>query len=209
MYKLFLCLRYLRSRVIAVVAILTVALCVAMMVIVVSVMNGFLGKIELAAKGLFGDIVIEARSHEGITRYDELIAAIRKDVPEVQAASPFILSYGVLQIPYQTHIRVWVQIAGIRLPERAAVSDFEKGLFVQKGMFAPSFDPNIALMLRRIDAEPAQTRRILAREGPRLQAETDPDRRLEAEDLLGRIRTAMHYQNEGADNLRSAADNAR
>lgn len=209
MYKLFLCLRYLRSRVIAVVAILTVALCVAMMVIVVSVMNGFLGKIELAAKGLFGDIVIEAPSHEGITRYDELVAAIRKDVPEVQAASPFILSYGVLQIPYQTHIRVWVQIAGIRLPERAAATDFEKGLFVQKGMSAPSFDPNIALMLRRIDEETAKTRRILGRESPRLKAETDPDRRLEAEDLLGRIRTAMLYQNEGADNLRSAAANAR
>ncbi|HUT57432.1 MAG TPA: FtsX-like permease family protein [Phycisphaerae bacterium] len=209
MYKLFLCLRYLRSRVIAVVAILTVALCVAMMVIVVSVMNGFLNKIELAAKGLFGDIVIEAPSHQGITSYDKLIETIRNDVPDVQAASPFILSYGVLQIPYQTHIRVWVQVAGIRLPGRAAVSDFEKGLFIQKGFAEPSFDPNMALMLRRISEEAAKSNEIFRRESSALSAKTDPDRRLEAEELLGRLQTAMHYQTEGEDNLRAAADNAR
>ena len=58
MYKLFLCLRYLRSRIIAYFAVLGVALCVAMMLIVVSVMNGFLDRVEKAAKGLFGDIVI-------------------------------------------------------------------------------------------------------------------------------------------------------
>ena len=57
MYKLFLCLRYLRSRVIAYFAVLAVALCVAMMLIVISVMNGFLDKIERAAKGLFGPVV--------------------------------------------------------------------------------------------------------------------------------------------------------
>ncbi len=52
MYKLFLCLRYLRSRSIAYFAMMAVALCVAMMLIVVSVMNGFLHKIEQAAKAL-------------------------------------------------------------------------------------------------------------------------------------------------------------
>ncbi len=46
MYKLVLCLRYLRRRVIAYFAVLGVALCVAMLLIVISVMTGFVHKIE-------------------------------------------------------------------------------------------------------------------------------------------------------------------
>ena len=211
MYKLFLCLRYLRSRVIAYFAILAVALCVTMMVIVVSVMNGFLNKIEQAAKGLFGDIVIEASSQEGIARYDELMAAIRRDVPEVEAATPFIISYGVLQIPRQTHIRVAVQVAGIRLPERAQVTDFAQGLFVQGGLatnsdpnrkLCPTFDPNRELVLRQIAEEGKKTDEIIARERARLAE--DGKKAAEITDLLDRLRTAKTYQDEGARHIRRA-----
>ena len=66
MYKLFLCLRYLRSRAVAYIAVLGVALCVAMMVIVNSVMTGFVNKIESAAKGLFGDIVMDSAGQHGL-----------------------------------------------------------------------------------------------------------------------------------------------
>lgn len=160
MYKLFLCLRYLRSRVLAYFAVLAVALCVAMMLIVVSVMNGFLEKIEVAAKGLFGDIVIEAAGEYGLARYDELIDRLERDVPEVEAASPFILSYGVLRVPGQPHYRMPVQIAGIRLPERAEVSDFEDGLFVQEGVEEPTFDPPIERMLQKVIADRKRVERL-------------------------------------------------
>ena len=70
MYKLSLCLRYLRSRVLAYFAMLGVGLCVAMMLICVSVMSGFLWKIERAARGLFGDIVVESASLSGLGLYD-------------------------------------------------------------------------------------------------------------------------------------------
>ena len=76
MYKLFLCLRYLRKLVMAYFAVLCVALCVAMMLIVVSVMNGFLDKIERAAKGLFGDVIVSAPGSSGLARYDEFIAEV-------------------------------------------------------------------------------------------------------------------------------------
>ena len=55
MYKLILCVRYLWKRLMAQFAIAGVTLCVAMMLIVTSVMNGFLDKVETAAKGLFGE----------------------------------------------------------------------------------------------------------------------------------------------------------
>ena len=150
MYKLFLCLRYLRSRVIAYFAVLGVALCVAMMLIVVSVMNGFLDRVEKAAKGLFGDIVIEAndRAH-GMGLYDEFIAELRAKVPAVQAASPFILNTCFLQVPGNSTWSEIVQAAGIRLPERAKVTDFAQGLYYQEGETSPSFDPPIDLLLAR------------------------------------------------------------
>jgi lipoprotein-releasing system permease protein len=152
MYKIFLCLRYLRSRVIAYFAILAVALCVAMMLIVVSVMNGFLAKVERAAKGLFGDIVVDSSSTEGMGLYDEFIAQAAKDVPEVEAASPFILVPCYLKIPGSNWSQI-VQAAGVRLPERAAVTSFAKGLFVQPGQSQPTFDPPISQALQRLNGQ--------------------------------------------------------
>jgi len=163
MYKLFLCLRYLRRRLLAWSAVAAVALCVALMLIAVSVMNGFLDKVEHAARGLFGDVVIEAPSLSGLARYDEFIEQVRREVPEVEAGSPFILTFGILRVP-EHDFRRTIQIAGIRLPERADVTDFEKGLFVQKGLAAPTFDPPVELILRRLDNETQKIRRIIAGE---------------------------------------------
>ena len=163
MYKLFLCLRYLRKRLLAWSAVVAVALCVALTLIAVSVMSGFLDKIEHAAKGLFGDIVIEAPSLSGLARYDEFIEQVRREVPEVEAGSPFILTFGILRVP-EHDFRRTIQIAGIRLPERANVTDFEKGLYVQKGLAAPTFDPPVELMLRHLDDETQKIRRIITGE---------------------------------------------
>lgn len=126
-----------------------VTLCVAMMMIVISVMNGFLSKIESAAKGLFGDIVISGGGLDGLAYYDEFIREIPKAVPEVEAASPFILTYGIIRVP-EWDMRQTVQLAGIRLPERANVSEFRKGLFVQNDWKEPTFNPPIDAMLQRI-----------------------------------------------------------
>jgi lipoprotein-releasing system permease protein len=130
MYRLRLCLRYLRSKALAYFAMLGVALCVAMMLIVISVMNGFLDKIERAAKGLFGDIVVESTSLSGLGMYDPFIDEARKNVPEIESASPFIITYGMLIVPGYD-LRQPVQIAGIRLPQRTFVSDFAQGLGFQ------------------------------------------------------------------------------
>ena len=161
MYKLFLCLRYLRKRVMAYFAVLAVALCVAMMLIVVSVMDGFLNKIEGAAKGLFGDIVIEATGMGGLPYYDEFAREIEAKVPEVEGSSPFIQTYAVLSVPGGGDYRQAVQVAGIRLPERARVSDFASGLFVQEDQSEPTFDPPVSRMIDRIIEHNDQTRRLL------------------------------------------------
>jgi len=174
MYKLFLCLRYLRSRIIAYFAAVAVALCVAMMLIVISVMNGFLDKIERAAKGLFGDLVVSSSSLSGIGRYDEFIGEVTRQVPEVEAASPFILALGLLDVPGFDY-RQGVQIAGIRLPERAKVTAFGEGLFAQRDVDEPTFDPPIELLRRRLAEHAAEAGRIYMREvGPDRPANPTP-----------------------------------
>jgi len=199
MYKLFLCIRYLRSRIIAYFAMLAVALCVAMMLIVISVMNGFLDKIEEAAKGLFGDIVI-ASNLRGLGRYDEFISELGREVPEVEAASPFIFTYGILSIPGQDY-RQTLQVAGIRLPERAAVTDFEKGLFVQAGFDAPTFDPPIWLMKQRLDDHNQQLQAIYRRESGLSDCDSLP---LDKQHLLTRLDRAWLLQIEAQGFLEAA-----
>ncbi len=152
MYKLFLCLRYLRRRLIAYFAVAAVGLCVAMVLIVISVMDGFVKKIERAAKGLFSDIIVISGSMEGMGLYEEFAAQLRKDVPEVEGSSPFILTGGTYYVP-ETKVYQTVQIAGVDPISRAQVSDFAKGLWVQNGATRPTFDPPAAMLLDRLKEE--------------------------------------------------------
>ncbi len=203
MYKIFLCFRYLRRKVFAMFAVLGVALCVWMMLVSVSVMTGFLNKIEQAAKGLFGDIVIESVGERGLGWYDELIADIRKKVPEVAAADPFIHTLGILRVEGGSDYRQLVQIAGIRLPSRAKATDFEEGLFVQSGKASPSFAPPLEDVINRLELYQQETKKILEREfpGPLSQLDVEelsPDRKK----LLERMSYAMRMRADALNQLR-------
>lgn len=152
MYKLFLCLRYLRRKLIAYFAVAAVGLCVAMVLIVISVMDGFVRKIERAAKGLFSDIIVISGSMEGMGLYEEFAAQLKKDVPEVEGSSPFILTGGTYYVP-ETKVYQTVQIAGVDPASRAQVSDFAKGLWVQNGASRPTFDPPAAKLMSQLKDE--------------------------------------------------------
>ena len=201
MYKLVLCLRYLRRRLIAYFAVLGVALCVAMMLIVVSVMTGFVNKIERAARGLFGDIVLEPHGQAGMPRYDDLVERIVADVDRVEAASPRIYSYGVLRIPGQSDYRMLVQIAGIRLPGAAYVTDFENGLFVQAGLAEPTFEPSAKLLAERVSAHIEEVRAVAARER---DGRNDAELPEATRRLLGRLASAESYLDRGLESLELA-----
>ena len=201
MYKLTLCLKYLLKRGLAYFATAGVALCVFMMLVAVSVLNGFVAKIERAAKGLFGDVVVSTASLSGVGYYDEFIGRLKREVPQVAGASPFILTYGILQIPGQPDFRRPVQVTGIRLPERAAVSDFEEGLFVQKGSAHPTWDPPTAEVLRRLAEEYRKVEAIRSRLG---QAAGPAGMNDEQQNLWNRLDNALWFQARAIEDLRSA-----
>ncbi len=80
MYKLLLCLRYLRTRYIALASIISVMLGVATMIVVNSVMAGFSNEMRDRIHGFLADIVVEARSMDGIPDSDAQMALVREAV---------------------------------------------------------------------------------------------------------------------------------
>jgi lipoprotein-releasing system permease protein len=135
MYKFFLCLRYLRRRRIAFFAVAAVCLCVAMVLIVFSVMDGFLRMVRNHSRGMLGDLVMENQSFlQGFYFYDEFIDEL-KNAPEVgpylHQITPVIYTYGVARYP-EWQRTMPTQICGIRLAEYYEVNDFKKGLFYEK-----------------------------------------------------------------------------
>ncbi len=98
MYHVLLSNRYLRSRLIPLVAVAAVALCVALVIIVVSVMSGFLDQVRDSGRVLMGDVVISNPVH-GIAHYDRLMARLDAR-PEVRASTPLVDGWGLLKMPY-------------------------------------------------------------------------------------------------------------
>lgn len=125
MYCALLTNRYLTSRVIPFVAVAAVALCVALVIIVVSVMSGFLNMVRESGRTLMGDVVISYPVN-GIPYYDRLIERLGERA-EVAAATPVVDSWGLLRMPYpqgDNKETETVQIWGIDAPSFAEVTGY-------------------------------------------------------------------------------------
>lgn len=174
MYQQLLTNRYLASRIIPLIAVAAVGLCVALVIIVISVMSGFLDMVRESGRTLMGDVVI-SRPIQGLPYYEELIAEL-ESLDEVDAASPLVDSWGLLQMPYphgpdkQTkNVQVW----GIDIESFSRVTDLDSSLYWQR----PS-DAELAEMAeddpRRIVNERDQTWDEIAADTQRMhQAHTD------------------------------------
>jgi lipoprotein-releasing system permease protein len=99
MYKLLLILRYLRRKLAPLFAALAVTLCTAMVIIVISVMGGFLQLMRTSAKTLTGDVIVRSDLN-GFPHYEELITRLEAR-PEIDAAAPIIRTFGLANIAGQ------------------------------------------------------------------------------------------------------------
>lgn len=98
MYHVLLTNRYLTTRVIPLIAVAAVALCVALVIIVVSVMTGFLDMVKNSGRTLMGDVVV-SYPVSGLPHYERLIERIEA-LPEAKAATPLVDGWGLLKMPY-------------------------------------------------------------------------------------------------------------
>src|SRR5215469_1758815 len=100
MYKLFLTFRYLTRKKIVIFPILVVWLCVMMLIIVTSIMGGFVDRVRSANRDLFGDIIISSGSStRGFSGYDDLSAALKKAFPEIRETTPVVEAYALVYVP--------------------------------------------------------------------------------------------------------------
>lgn len=124
MYKLVLISKYLRRKLAPMFAALAVMLCTMMVIIVISVMGGFLDLLRSSVREITGDVIVDAGSYTGFTRYQELIDAAEA-LPEVEAATPIIRSYGLINFNGQV---MTVAIEGIRPTELDKVVKYNESL---------------------------------------------------------------------------------
>lgn len=120
MYRLLLITHYLRRRLIPLFAALGVCLCTAMVIIVMSVMGGFIGLMRGSAHKFSGDVIIE-RPEAGFAGYPTLLDELRKR-PEVAAATPMIEAYALLEIGPKKQP---VQVLGVDPASVGKVLSFE------------------------------------------------------------------------------------
>ncbi len=128
MYKLHLILKYLRKRRIAWVSLIAVMLCTTMVLVVISVMGGWLRMFRESFHGLGGDVQVVSRTLTGFANYDEMIAQIEK-LPEVEAAAPAIRTFALMKINAGPPDAV--QVMGFQLDRIAKVNQFRESLHRQ------------------------------------------------------------------------------
>jgi len=110
MYKLLLILRYLRRKLAPLFAAVAVALCTAMVIIVISVMGGFLSMMRDSAKSLTADVTIFA-GWTGFGHYESLIQELDA-LPEVASAAPVIRAAGMIKFS-QDQVYVVREVLGV------------------------------------------------------------------------------------------------
>ena len=130
MYKLLLCLRYLRTRYIALASIISVTLGVATMIVVNSVMAGFRTEMYDRLHDVLSDIVIRAHSLDGIVDPDTLMAEATEvigDDLESMTATVQVPAGITFQVGGQWITRQ-VMLTGVDEKTYAQVGDFGKYL---------------------------------------------------------------------------------
>src|SRR5579859_6675162 len=132
MYKLHLILKYLLRRRIAWWSLLAVTLCTMMVLVVISVMGGWLTMFENSFHGLTGDIVIESNSLSGFPWYQEMIDRMQTK-PGIEAAVPSIETFGLINIGNLAN--AGVRVMGIPIERIGKVNQFPQSLWLQHNKF--------------------------------------------------------------------------
>lgn len=152
MYKLLLCVRYLQTRYLAFICIVSVMLGVATLIVVNAVMSGFSTKLKDRLHGVLSDVVIDTDRTDGFYIPDDIgnpltPEQITKKImaspagARIEAVTPTIETFAILQFRYRgTVVAKPVRLIGIDPEGRAQVGGFSEFLDRQKNSPHPSFD---------------------------------------------------------------------
>jgi len=152
-YKLLLCVRYLQTRYLAFICIVSVMLGVATLIVVNAVMSGFSTKLKDRLHGVLSDVIIDTDRMDGFDLQDvngksltpdQIIQKIKDSPagPKIEAITPTIEVFAILQFNFRGQMLTKpVRLIGIDPEGRASVGGFKEYLVRQKdGSAPPSFE---------------------------------------------------------------------
>jgi len=153
MYKVILALRYLIKRRITYFAVLAVALCVFIVVVVMTIMTGLVGGFKEKNHSFTGDCVVGTDSLVGFAYYEDFAKQLEQ-ADFMQGISPVIKSFALVS-PAGTEQNYALEIMGIDPVAHSKATDFGKTLHYRKDdvseAFKPLYDPNLAGCILGID----------------------------------------------------------
>lgn len=142
MYKWILAWRYFRKRPITILAVASVALCVFIVVVVMTVMNGLVQEFREKNHRYVGDCVISSDSLVGFGYYEPFIEQLERQ-PFVQAVSPVVRQVGLMSQPGGDW-NMGIEIVGIDPKRHAQVTGFGQSLHFRRDhpelAFVPLYD---------------------------------------------------------------------
>jgi lipoprotein-releasing system permease protein len=127
MYKLLLCWRYLRTRYLALVCVVSVMLGVATLIVVNSVMAGFSTKLKERLHGILADVSIEAYDFSGFADPEAKMKMIAESPAGqyIEAMSPVIETVAMMQYNFRgSTVTKMVKLVGVDPVGRAKVGGF-------------------------------------------------------------------------------------
>jgi lipoprotein-releasing system permease protein len=158
LYKFTLSIRYLFRRPISYFAVASVALCVFVVFVVITVLNGlsrdFKQKVYLST----GDCVVYTKSLVGFGYYDEFLDILRSQ-PFIEAATPVVRNYGLVSVSETGGLDIYGQsvreIAGVEPASLSRVTGFGQWIEYHKkdvaDVFRPAYDVNLPGCVPGID----------------------------------------------------------
>jgi lipoprotein-releasing system permease protein len=153
MYKIILATRYLLKRRIAYFAVLAVALCVFIVVVVMTVMTGLVRDFRQKNHRFAGDCVVGTESLVGFAYYEDFVKILeQQDI--IEGVSAVIKSYALVS-PEDTERNVGVEIMGVEPVSFSRATGFGQSLYHHRDdvskAFEPAYDPNLAGCVIGID----------------------------------------------------------
>jgi len=155
MYKIILPIRYLLKRRITYFAVMAVALCVFIVLVVMTVMAGLVNEFKQKNHQFAGDCVVGTKSLVGFAYYEDFIEVL-ENVDFIEGVSPVIKSHALIS-RRDSERKTQVEITGIDPVMHSRATGFAETLHYHKGdvsnAFRPAYDPNLPGCILGIDLE--------------------------------------------------------
>ncbi len=159
MYKWILASRYFLKRPITILAVSAVSLCVFIVIVVMTVMNGLVIDFKEKNHNFVGDCVVESDSLVGFGYYEEFLERLKNE-SSVLAASPVSKGVAMAVMPrIDKNNNFGVEIYGIDPVLHSRTTTFSQTLYYTKDTlktFEPEYDPQRPGCVPGVDVIPGR-----------------------------------------------------